>query len=138
MATKEVTIENFQSEVLECNVPVLVDFWASWCGPCRMVSPIIDELSDEHPEYKFAKVNVDEQIALANKYNVMSIPNLVVFNNGEVVSQVAGTRQKEEILEFLKNILGSSVQSVNIPYFASNSAFLNLFLHYNEPHPYSY
>ena len=94
--------ENFERAVLKSPVPVLVDFFATWCGPCRMVSPLIDELSEEHPEYKFAKVNVDEQIALANKYNVMSIPNLVVFKNGEVVSQVAGTRQKEEILELLK------------------------------------
>ena len=102
MAELEITKNNFNAEVLLSDKPVLVDFWASWCGPCRMVSPLIDELSEEHPEYKFAKVNVDEQIALANKYNVMSIPNLVVFKNGEVVSQVAGTRQKEEILELLK------------------------------------
>lgn len=102
MAVKEVTIENFQSEVLESQVPVLVDFWASWCGPCRMVSPVIDELSEEHSEYKFVKVNVDEQIALANKYNVMSIPNLVVFKNGEIAAQSAGARPKEEILALLE------------------------------------
>lgn len=102
MAVKEVTIENFQSEVLESQIPVLVDFWASWCGPCRMVSPVVDELSEEHPEYKFVKVNVDEQTALANKYNVMSIPNLVVFKNGGLVSQSAGARPKEEILALLK------------------------------------
>lgn len=102
MSVKSITIETFQKEVLECDTPVLVDFWASWCGPCRMVSPLVEELAVEHPEYKFCKVNVDEQIALANRYNVMSIPNLVVFKNGKLVSQTSGARPKEELLDLLK------------------------------------
>lgn len=94
-----VTSKNFENEVLKSEKPVLVDFWASWCGPCKMVSPLIDELSEEHSEYKFCKVNVDDESALATKFNVMSIPNLVVFKNGEMTSQSAGARPKEEILE---------------------------------------
>lgn len=94
-----VTSKNFENEVLKSEKPVLVDFWASWCGPCKMVSPLIDELSEEHSEYKFCKVNVDDESALATKFNVMSIPNLVVFKNGEMTNQSAGARPKEEILE---------------------------------------
>lgn len=94
-----VTSKNFENEVLKSEKPVLVDFWASWCGPCKMVSPLIDELSEEHSEYKFCKVNVDDESALATKFNVMSIPNLVVFKNGEMTKQSAGARPKEEILE---------------------------------------
>ncbi|MDE5899458.1 MAG: thioredoxin [Treponemataceae bacterium] len=103
MAAKTVTIENFQQEVLGSGVPVLVDFWAGWCGPCRMVSPLVDELADEHPEYAFCKVNVDEQPDLANQYKVMSIPNLVVFKDGKVVAQSAGAKPKEQILEMVRN-----------------------------------
>ncbi len=94
-----VTSKNFEAEVLKSDKPVLVDFWASWCGPCKMVSPLIDELSEEHSEYKFCKVNVDDESALATKFNVMSIPNLVVFKNGEMTKQSAGARPKDEILE---------------------------------------
>ncbi len=97
-----VTSNNFEDEVMKSDRPVLVDFWASWCGPCKMLSPLIDELSDEHTEYKFCKVNVDDETALAGKFNVMSIPNLVVFKNGKMVSQSAGARPKEEILKLLE------------------------------------
>lgn len=103
MAVVTLTENNFQSEVLESKIPALVDFWASWCGPCRSVSPLVDELAGEHPEYKFCKVNVDEQPELAGRFNVMSIPNLVVFKDGKTVSQSAGARPKEQILDLLKN-----------------------------------
>lgn len=97
-----VTAKNFEEEVLKSDKPVLVDFWATWCGPCRMVSPLVDQLAEEHSEYKFCKVNVDEETSLASRFNIMSIPNLVVFKNGDVVSQSAGARPKEDILKLFE------------------------------------
>lgn len=98
-----VTSKNFEDEVLKSDKPVLVDFWASWCGPCKMVSPLVDKLAEEHPEYKFCKVNVDDEPDLATRFNVMSIPNLVVFKNGNMTKQSAGARPEEEILELINS-----------------------------------
>ena len=95
----ELTMQNFEEEVLKSDKPVLVDFWATWCGPCRMVSPLVDELAEEHPEYKFGKINVDEEEALASKYGIMSIPSLYVFKNGENTKKTVGAMPKEEILK---------------------------------------
>lgn len=81
---------------------MLLDFWASWCGPCRMVSPIVDEIAQEHPEIKVGKVNVDEQQELAAAFSVMSIPTLFVLKDGKIVKQATGARPKEQILEMLK------------------------------------
>ena len=94
--------ENFDNEVLNCDKPVLVDFWASWCGPCRMVSPIVDEIAEENSDIKVCKVNVDENQQLAAKYNVMSIPTLLVFKNGEIVNQMIGAKPKNQILAMIK------------------------------------
>ena len=102
MAAVVITNDNFQTEVLDCEKPVLLDFWASWCGPCRMVAPILDEIAAEHPEIKVGKINVDEQRELAAKFNVMSIPNLVVMKGGEITAQTAGARPKDAILDLLK------------------------------------
>ena len=93
---------NFEKEVLQSEKPVLVDFWAPWCGPCRMVGPILDEIAQEHPEIKVAKVNVDEQQALAAQYGVMSIPSLFVLKDGKIVKQSVGAKPKQLILEMLK------------------------------------
>ena len=92
---------NFQQEVLGSDKPVLVDFWASWCGPCRMVSPILDEIAAERSDIKVCKINVDEQPELAAAYQVMSIPTLLVFKNGAVVNQSVGARPKQQILAML-------------------------------------
>ncbi|MBQ9239533.1 MAG: thioredoxin [Treponema sp.] len=98
----EITTDNFQKEVLESDKPVLVDFWATWCGPCRMMGPIVDEIAAEKGDtIKVGKVNVDEQEALAQQYNVMSIPTFVLFKGGKAAAQVIGGRGKDELLSGL-------------------------------------
>ncbi len=101
MSVITITKENFNEEVLKSAKPVLLDFWASWCGPCRMVSPIIDEIAEESPEIKVGKINVDEQNELAANFNVMSIPTLVVIRDGKVVNKAVGVRPKQQILSML-------------------------------------
>ena len=92
---------NFREEVLNSERPVLLDFWADWCGPCRMVSPIVDEIAAERGDVKVGKVNVDEQPELAAQFGVMSIPTLVVMKGGRIVNQAVGARPKEQILALL-------------------------------------
>lgn len=101
MSVMHGTKENFRQEVLESSVPVLVDFWASWCGPCRMVSPLVDEIAAERKDIKVVKVNVDEQPELASAYRIMSIPTLMVIKEGKVVNQAMGARPKQQILSML-------------------------------------
>ena len=101
MAVMIVTKDNFQKEVLESDKTVLLDFWASWCGPCRMVSPIVDEISAERPDIAVGKVNVDEQPELAGKFGVASIPTLVVLREGRIVRQSVGAMPKARILALL-------------------------------------
>jgi thioredoxin 1 len=101
MSVITITEENFQKEVLESDKPVLLDFWASWCGPCRMVSPLVDEIAEERADIKVGKVNVDEQGALASRFGVMSIPTLVVMKGGKIVNQAVGARPKAQILSLL-------------------------------------
>ena len=109
MAVVEITKDNFESEVLNSEKIVLVDFWASWCGPCRMVSPIVDEIAEEMPEIKVGKVNVDEEGELALKFQVMSIPSLFIFKNGEIVEQSVGAKPKNQIIEMIEKALAASV-----------------------------
>ena len=97
MAIK-VSTDNFDTEVLQADKPVLVDFWAEWCGPCNMISPIIEEISDERTDIKVCKVNIDEDAELAVKYNVMSIPTMVAFKNGEIIKRTVGAQSKQSIL----------------------------------------
>lgn len=101
MSALHITKNNFQSEVVNSDKPVLLDFWAPWCGPCRMVGPIMEEIAAERPDIKVAKVNVDEQPDLAGQFGVMSIPTLVVMKQGKVVSQSVGARPKSAILGML-------------------------------------
>lgn len=102
MAALKITKMNFEEEVLKSDKPALVDFWASWCGPCKMVGPIVEQIADEHPEFKVCKVNVDEEMELAQQYRVMSIPTLAVFKNGELVKQSVGFSPKEEIVAMIE------------------------------------
>ena len=101
MSAININKNNFQNEVLNSEMPVLLDFWAPWCGPCRMVSPIVDEIAAERNDIKVGKVNVDEQPELAGQFGVMSIPTLVVIKGGRVVNQMVGARPKSQILAML-------------------------------------
>lgn len=101
MAAIQITKNNFQSEVLESDKTVLVDFWASWCGPCRMLSPIVDAVAEERDDVKVCKINIDEETELALKYQVMTIPTLMVFKDGKVTNQSVGVIPMEEIVEML-------------------------------------
>ncbi len=102
MAVITLTKENFQQEVLNSDVPVLVDFWAPWCGPCKMLSPVVDELADEVTGAKVGKVNVDEQPELAAQYGIMTIPTVLVFKNGEIAANSVGVKPKAALLNLLK------------------------------------
>jgi len=97
MAVVHVTTDNFEQEVLKAEQTVMVDFWAAWCGPCKMLSPIVDQIAEEHPEIKVCKVNIDEEPSLAIDYKVMSIPTLLVFKNGEKVNMSIGVQAKSDI-----------------------------------------
>ena len=101
MAVINITSANFESEVLHSDKPVLLDFWATWCGPCRMLSPIVDEVAEERGDIKVGKVNVDEQPELAGQFGVMSIPTLLVFENGKLVNRAVGARPKSGVLSLL-------------------------------------
>ena len=102
MSAININKNNFQNEIMDSEKTVLLDFWASWCAPCRMVVPIIEEIAGERPDIKVGKINVDEQPELASKFGIMSIPTLVVMKNGKIVQQVSGVRPKNAILEMLQ------------------------------------
>ena len=102
MSVKVITKDNFEAEVLKAEKPVLLDIWAAWCGPCKMLSPIIDEIGEEAQDFIVGKVNADEEPELVNRFHVMSIPTLLVFKNGEVVNKSVGLIPKEEVLALVK------------------------------------
>lgn len=101
MSVINIKENNFTKEVINCDKPVLLDFWASWCGPCRMVSPLIEEIANERTNIKVGKINVDEEPELARRFDIMSIPTLIVIKNGKIVNQSIGVKPKEAILEMI-------------------------------------
>ena len=101
MTAININKNKFQNEIMDSEKTVLLDFWAPWCAPCRMVVPVIEEIAGERPDIKVGKINVDEQPELASKFSIMSIPTLVVMKNGKIVQQVSGARPKKAILEML-------------------------------------
>ena len=101
MSAININKNNFQNEIMDSEKTVLLDFWAPWCAPCRMVVPVIEEIAGERPDIKVGKINVDEQPELASKFSIMRIPTLVVMKNGKIVQQVSGARPKKAILEML-------------------------------------
>ena len=102
MSEVVITAENFQAEVLQSEKPVLIDFWATWCGPCMMLGPIVAEIAREHPELKVCKVNVDEQPALASAFGVSSIPMIAVIKDGKLTAKTVGYQPKEQLLALLE------------------------------------
>lgn len=105
---KEITLQNYDKEVMQSDQPILLDFWAGWCGPCRMLSPILDKLNNElNGEAVIGKVNVDEQRELAQKFGVMSIPSVFVLKNGKVVDSAVGVRQKEHYKQMIQKAQGA-------------------------------
>ena len=101
MAEITLTQENFEQEVLKSDKPVLVDFWATWCGPCKMLAPIVAEIAEERTDIKVGKVNIDEQYDLAMKYHIASIPTLMLFDGGQAMGTLVGYRPKESIEDFI-------------------------------------
>ena len=101
MSAININKNNFQNEVLNSEKKVLLDFWAPWCGPCRMVVPMVEEIAKERPDIKVGKINVDEEVELASQFGIMSIPTLVVIENGKIVKQAMGARPKDAILAML-------------------------------------
>lgn len=102
MSVVKVTLDNFDQEVLNSNVPVLVDFWAEWCGPCKMLSPVVDKIAESADGFKVAKVNVDDEAGLAMRYQVVSIPTLIVFKDGKEAKRNVGVITEEEILSLIR------------------------------------
>lgn len=102
MSVMEITAANFEQEVLKSNKPVMLDFWAVWCGPCRLLSPVIEEIAAENPNIKVGKVNVDNEMSLAEKYQIMSIPTVMVFKNGKLVDTSVGVKPKRELLAMIE------------------------------------
>ena len=102
MAVLNITAQNFEQEVLQSDKPVLVDFYADWCGPCKMMSPVIEEIAEEADDIKVGKLNIDNEMEIAQKYGVMSIPTLIVFKNGEEVKRDLGAKPKKAVLDMLK------------------------------------
>jgi thioredoxin 1 len=101
MNTINITKDNFEQEILKSNKPVLLDFWAAWCGPCKMVSPIVDEIAGEVTDTKVGKINIDEQPELASAFGIMSIPTLVAMKDGKIINKMVGVRPKASILKML-------------------------------------
>ena len=102
MAELKITAANFENEVLRSDKPVLLDFYADWCGPCKMMAPVLEEIAENNNGFKIVKLNVDENMSIAEKYNIMSIPALFVFDKGEVVNKSVGLISKNEVLDLLK------------------------------------
>ena len=102
MSAVNINLNNFSQEVLNSDKPVLLDFWAPWCGPCRMVVPMVEQIAEERPDIKVGKIDIDEQFELANEFGIMSIPTLLVMKDGKIVRKATGARPKQAILEMLQ------------------------------------